>query len=47
MSLSKKSQTATSDTLTEQLTYLKLPFILQQYNPLAQQAVQDQWGQVD
>ena len=47
MSPSKKSQTATSDTLTEQLTYLKLSFILQQYDPLAKQAIQDQWGHVD
>ena len=47
MSPSTKSKTATSDTLTEQLAYLKLPFILQQYDPLAKQAVQDQWGHVD
>jgi DNA replication protein DnaC len=45
MSPSKKSQT--SDTFSEQLAYLKLPFILQQYDPLAKQAVQDQWGHVD
>ncbi len=47
MSTSNKSITATSNTLTEQLTYLKLPFILQQYDPLAKQAVQNQWGHVD
>ena len=47
MSASNKSKTATSNTLTEQLAYLKLPFILQQYNALAKQAVQDQWGHVD
>jgi len=47
MSTSTKSKTATSDTLTEQLAYLKLPFILQQYDPMAKQAVQDQWGHVD
>jgi len=47
MNTSKKSKTATSDTLTEQLAYLKLPFILQQYDPMAKQAVVDQWGHVD
>ena len=47
MSTPKKPKTATSDTLTEQLAYLKLPFTLQQYDPLAKQAAQAQWGHID
>lgn len=35
-----------SDTLPGQLRYLNLPFILQQYEPLAQQAAQEQWPHV-
>ena len=35
-----------SDTHPGQLRYLNLPFILQQYEPLAQQAAQEQWPHV-
>jgi DNA replication protein DnaC len=35
-----------SDTLPGQLRYLNLPFVLQQYEPLAQQAAQEQWPHV-
>ncbi|MFC1680740.1 IS21-like element helper ATPase IstB [Pseudomonadota bacterium] len=47
MSTPKKPKTATSTTLTEQLAYLKLPFTLHQYDPLAKQAAQAQWGHID
>ncbi len=47
MSSSTKSKTVDPNLLTEQLAYLKLPFILQQYEPLAKQAAQAHWGHVD
>ncbi len=47
MSSSTQSKNATTDALPEQLAYLKLPFILQQYNSLAKQAAQEPWGHVD
>ena len=38
---------ATTDTLSEQLNYLKLPFIREHYQPLASEAAQAHWGHVD
>lgn len=38
---------ATPETVQEQLTYLKLPFIREHFEPLAKQAAQAHWGHVD
>ena len=36
-----------SDTLQEQLMYLKLPFVREHFEPLAKEAAQAHWGHVD
>jgi len=38
---------ATPERVQEQLTYLKLPFIREHFEPLAKQAAQAHWGHVD
>ena len=38
---------ATPERVQEQLTYLKLPFIREHFEPLAKEAAQAHWGHVD
>jgi len=38
---------ATPETIQKQLTYLKLPFIREHFEPLAKEAAQAHWGHVD
>jgi DNA replication protein DnaC len=37
----------TPQSVQEQLTYLKLPFIREHFEPLAKEAAQAQWGHVE
>jgi len=41
------ASTATPERVQEQLTYLKLPFIREHFEPLAKEAAQAHWGHVD
>ncbi len=47
MTMSTAPKPTKSDTLQEQLTYLKLPFVRQHFEPLAKEAAQAHWGHVD
>jgi len=41
------TSTATPEKVQEQLTYLKLPFMREHFEPLAKEAAQAHWGHVD
>ncbi len=45
--MSTAAKPTTSDTLQVQLTYLKLPFVREHFEPLAKEAAQAHWGHVD
>ena len=45
--MSTAAKPTTLDTLQAQLTYLKLPFVRQHFEPLAKAAAQAHWGHVD
>ncbi len=45
--MSTAAKPTTSDTLQAQLTYLKLPFVREHFEPLAKEAAQAHWGHVD
>ncbi len=45
--MSASATPTTSDTLQEQLTYLKLPFVREHFESLAKEAAQAHWGHID
>jgi len=45
--MSTSTKPTKSDALQEQLTYLKLPFVREHFEPLAKEAAQAHWGHVD